>query len=330
MITSGLDAATLEELVSAAIAAPSMHNTQPWRYRYRPETTTLEVRAVPQPDLAVTDPEQRGLHLSVGAALFNLRLAVRRLGREPVVHLLPRAPEPDLLAWVRLAGPVRLDPGRSELYEAIWRRHSSRLPYLDRPIPAPLLDELTEAAAAEGGRLELPGEGEIRHLLSLTAEAERRAVADPRRRRESRRAIHRPGSGPRGIPDEALGPQDAEGHFPVRDFAALDPAEYRSPVPFEAHPRVAVLSTQHDAPADWLRAGQALERVLLLATARGLRTSLLHQALEWHDLRWAMRDPHRGPGTVQMLIRLGYGPEGAPTPRAAAADALDTDPEAPA
>lgn len=327
MLNSALDAATLERLVSAAVAAPSLHNTQPWRYRFHPDTTTVEVRAVPQPGLSVTDPAGRGLHLSVGAAVFNLRVAVRHLGREPVVRLLPHPAEPDLLAAVRLAGPVQ-GPGRDqeELYEAIWRRHSSRLPFTDMPIPAAVLAELADGARSEGVLLDLPGEAETHRLLAATAEAERRNTTDPRRSTESRRALHQDDSGPYGIPAEALGPQDAQGHVPVRDFTAIQPAEHLVPASFERHPRIAVLLTGNDEPADWLRAGQALEHVLLLATARGLRASLLHQALEWTDLRWSLRDPRHGPANIQMLIRLGYGPEGAATPRAPATEVLDSGP----
>jgi hypothetical protein len=89
--------------------------------------------------------------------------------------------------------------------------------------------------------------------------------------------------------------------------------------PFEKRPTIAVLSTDHDRRTDWLRAGQALERVLLVATANGIRASLLHQALEWPDLREQLvPQPSDRRGHAQMVIRLGYGPEGPASPRRAA------------
>ncbi|MCX4744758.1 nitroreductase family protein [Kitasatospora sp. NBC_01287] len=330
MLTSTLDAATLENLVSAAVAAPSMHNTQPWRFRFRPETTTLEVRAVPQQALQVTDSAGRGVHISVGAAVFNLRVAVRHLGREPVVHLLPHAAEPDLLAAIRLAGPTHVVAGGDrDLHEAIWHRHSSRLPFTGRPVDRTILAELAAAARAEGAELEIPSEAEVLRLLAVTAEAERRNTTEPRRGAESRHALHAADGGRHGIPATSLGPQDAEGRLPVRDFSAVRPAEHLPTASFEAHPCIVLLSTTHDEAADWLRAGQALEHVLLLATDHGLRASLLHQAMEWPDLRWSLRDPHHGPGHPQMLIRLGHGPEGAATPRSPASDVLDGEPDEP-
>jgi hypothetical protein len=97
----------------------------------------------------------------------------------------------------------------------------------------------------------------------------------------------------------------------------------RDTAEFENTPHLALLSTAHDQPGDWLRAGQAMERVLLLATLNGLSTSLTSHALEWPDLRWATRDPETALGCVQMVLRLGYGPEGPPTPRRPVQDVLD-------
>ncbi|GAA1186086.1 nitroreductase [Kitasatospora gansuensis] len=325
-VTHTLDAAALEQLLSAAVAAPSVHNSQPWRFRLRPETSTLEVRARSERALPAADPEGRALHISVGAAVLNLRTAARHHGWAAEVRLLPDPAAPDLLATVALSRSARPEPLRTaELFEAIRHRHTIRTPFTGETVPHAVLDELVLAAQAEGALLHLPDRQETERLLALTAEAERRNTTDPAHRDESRAWIQGPGSPPYGIPVTALGPQDASGHLPMRDFAAIRPAEHLPPAGFEAEPCIAVLTTAHDRPADWLRAGLALEHVLLAATVHQVRASMLHQAMEWPQLRWEARDPAQGPEHVQMLIRLGYGPEGTPTPRLPVSEVLDTD-----
>ncbi|WP_411572871.1 hypothetical protein [Streptomyces acidiscabies] len=123
-----------------------------------------------------------------------------------------------------------------------------------------------------------------------------------------------------------LGPQDFRERLPLRDFGAhRHPSDLLSRS-FERSPSLVVLSTAHDRRTDWLRAGQALERVLLVATAHGLRASLLHQALEWPDLREQLVPGADGrKAHAQMVIRLGYGPEGAATPRRPVGQAMDED-----
>jgi nitroreductase family protein len=315
MQSATLDAPTLEKLISAAVAAPSIHNTQPWRFRLDPETVTLEIRAAPDHGLRHIDPTGRALHLSVGCALLNLRVAVAHFGWEPVSRLLPRPDEPDLLAAVRLGGTAR-SASSPRLYDAVWRRHSSRFPFSERPLPAAVLTELAEAAHSEGALLSRPAPRETDHLLRLTAEAERRNTADADRAAESRLWVRDPNQANLGVPPEALGPQDSRGQVPMRDFGAHRHPAVPASRPFEKRPSIAVLSTAHDRRADWLRAGQALERVLLTATARGLRASLLHQALEWPDLREQLVPwPSDRRDHAQMVIRLGYGPQGLSSPR---------------
>jgi hypothetical protein len=264
----------------------------------------------------------------VGASVFNLRVAVSHFGWSPVVRLLPRPEDTALLATVRLTGTHCSHPTghRADLYPAIWRRHSSRLPFTGKSPPPQVLAELGEAAHAEGASLVFPEVTETARLLHLTGEAEHRNRIDADRGTESRRWVQK---GPddtdgAGLPRTALGPQDARGRIPLRDFTAERHTERLTAQDFETAPVIALLRTEHDRRTDWLRAGEALEHVLLVATALGLRASLLHQPMEWSDLRRSLSPDPDHTGHAQMLIRLGYGPEGPATPRRAPDTVFDT------
>ncbi|MEL3944363.1 Acg family FMN-binding oxidoreductase [Streptomyces sp. LNU-CPARS28] len=325
MSAAVLDASTLETLIAAAVAAPSIHNSQPWRFRLDPDDVALEIRAADRHGLRHIDPQGRALHLSIGCAIFNLRVAVAHFGWTPVARLLPRPTEPDLLAVVPLSSAVTGRSTRlSALYGALWRRHSSRFPFSSRPLPRRLLGELAMAAQAEGALLTHPGPAETDRLLQLTWEAERLNTADAGRAAGSRRLAHGIDGTGLGIPPAALGHQDARERIPMRDFGAHRHPAVLVSRPFEKRPSISVLSTAHDRRVDWLRAGQALERVLLVATAHGVRASLLHQALEWPALRERLTgEHHTRPEHAHMVIRFGYGPEGAPSPRLTARQVLD-------
>jgi hypothetical protein len=333
MHTASLDGAILETCVSAAVAAPSIHNSQPWRFRLDAQTVTFQVRAAPGRGLRHTDPTGHALHLSVGASALNLRVALEHFGWEPATRLLPCPADPDLLACVRptepASGPSRgRDADPVDLYEAIWRRHSSRFPFSGKPLPPHLYIALAEAADLEGGWLAFPGAAETARLLALTAQAEQRNRLDADRATESRRWVRGDPyeDADTGLPPAVLGPQDTRERIPMRDFTAQRHTERLAARPFESAPVVALLVTGHDRRIDWLRAGQALERVLLVATDQGVRASLLHQALEWPDLRESLGPTPEHPGHAQMLIRLGYGPQGPATPRRAADVTYDAGP----
>ncbi|MFD0317882.1 Acg family FMN-binding oxidoreductase [Streptomyces flavalbus] len=316
MQTREIDATVLETLLAAAVAAPSIHNTQPWRFGMEPHTRTVTVRVDRRRALPLIDPDRRAQYLSVGAAVFNLRVAVAHLGWEPLVRLLPDHRDPDLLATVQLATAVEGPPDYTGLYPAIARRHTSRLPFTGRPVPEPVVMDMAAAARAEGARLYFPDISGTRRLLRLTAAAEARNRTLPERAAEARTWITAPDPDQHyGIPVTALGPQDRAGRMPMRDFTGPLRSLRLPALPFERHVQLGLLWTPRDRAEDWLRAGQGLERVLLTATAHGVRTSMLHQAMEWSDLRAGARLPQRR-CAPHGVIRFGYGPEGAPTPRA--------------
>ena len=321
MSQEGLGETQITQILHAATLAPSMHNTQPWRFQVEPCTETIKLFADPDRMLPRSDPHGRAVHIGCGAALFNLRVAVAMAGRQAMVRLLPAAAEPLLLATVRLGGPHRPDEADRELSAAIPARRTNRGPYSNRPVPPGVLAELAEAAQFEGAALSLPGHDETNRLLRLIADAECDLIGDPGYRDELARWV----GGERdkdGIPAGATGPRDPSGHTPVRDFLPGHTAGYAW---FEEQPQLAVLSTAGSTRMDWLRAGQALQRVLLTATQHGIATSPLTQPLETGDA-WQVRDPVSGRGTPQLILRIGYGLPAPATPRRPVSDVLDTAP----
>jgi nitroreductase len=328
MDTRQLDAKIVTALVGEAVAAPSMHNAQPWRFRFVAGERALQLLADPDRAMPRSDPENRALHIGCGAALFNLRVAAVHAGFAPVVELLPDPAEPLLLATVRLgeAPPSADEDGLARLHPAIRERHTSRHPFDEKDIPEDARAALRNAAHQEGAELLFPGPWHVETVLGLVHDAESRDASNP----EGMEDLHRwTRLGPEadiatdGVPEYAFGPRMRDGKAPLRDFAGRRPVADRGTTSFERNPHLALLSTPGDAPSDWLRAGQALERVLLEATLAGLATSLTSHALESPDLRLLARDPVAGSGHVQMVLRVGYGPHGPATPRRPVRDVLD-------
>ncbi|MFG2884177.1 Acg family FMN-binding oxidoreductase [Streptomyces sp. NPDC048297] len=327
MSAQPFDDQTIKALVAAATAAPSLHNAQPWRFRHLRGTGVLRLYADLERTLPRTDPGKRGLHIGCGAALLNLRVAAAWAGLTPEAELFPDPADAEFLAEVRLSGAARPDDALALLHPAIRRRHSSRHPFRDETIPGALRERLSDEALAEGARLLFPGAWHVRSVLDLVRDAEGWEALDADMRGETERWAHVDPSGTEGatdgIPAEAFGPAARGGSAPVRDFAVGRPMPGRAWASFERNPQIALLGTADDRPVDWLRAGQALERVLLRATADGLVASVTSQPLEWPDLRWTARDPLSAMAHVQMVLRLGYGPEGHASPRRPVDGVLD-------
>ncbi|GEK01182.1 nitroreductase [Streptomyces sp. 1-11] len=321
------DVDTVAALVADAAAAPSLHNAQPWAFRYLRDTGVLRLYADLERALPRTDPDNRGLHVGCGAALFNLRVAAAAAGLAPLVRLLPEPACPEFLAELRLCGTGAPDGELARLSPAVHRRHSSRFPFREETLPTTVRETLRDAALAEGAQLLFPGEWHVQSILELASDAEGREAQAPDVREETAHWAHTGPSGGAGAVDgitaEAFGPRQRRSSVPVRDFAVGRPLPGRGWALFERRPNIALLGTAHDRPADWLTAGQALERVLLRATVDGLVASVTSQPLEWPEIRWAVRDPLSAMGHVQMVIRLGHGPEGPASPRRPVAELLD-------
>jgi nitroreductase len=213
-----------------------------------------------------------------------------------------------------------------KLLVAVPHRHTHRGPFEPGPLPDGLLDRLRDDARAEGATLVMVDSADARaELASISAAAGRSQDRDPAARAETRRWSHEPGSQARdGVPAHAFPatPRREAGPLPQRDFD-LDRGFGLLTTGGPAPAVTAALLTQGDDERDWLRAGQALQRVLLTAAARGVATTPLTQPLETADA-WLARDPRSGIEEPQMILRLGYGRPVPPTPRRPVREVLES------
>jgi len=211
---------------------------------------------------------------------------------------------------------------------ALPHRHTHRGAFDPGGVPATLLAGLQHDALAEGATLALiDSPGKYAKLAALAAEATRMQALNPAAREEILRWSRAPGSPARdGVPAAAFAPAGAavSGRLAPRDFdlgrhLGLLPGPGPDGPPPAA---TAVLVTLGDSRADWLRAGQALHRVLAHAATAWVSASLHTQPLEVPAIRDLIRVRLALPGVAQMLLQFGPARSGMASPRRPVPDLL--------
>jgi nitroreductase len=306
--------------VERALRAPSVHNTQPWRWRVTADT--VELHADPSRHLVATDPDQRDLVLSCGAALHHLRVALADAG---VATTVARLPDPEVSTHLATVRPVPGDPNPRlvALAGSIEERHTDRRRFAAEPVDADTVAALRAEATANGVYLHVVTDpAALLRLEAAFAEAAGRQRYAPgyiaeltiwsRRYAGSRDGVppearttttsHSPGIGLRAFP---------EGNLPPGTQSAID-----------AHDGslLCVLTTIDDTVGDRLLAGEAASAVLLAATRLRLATTPLSQATEVGAVReYLSSEVLHTPDQPQLGLRVGRPGGGTreltPTPR---------------
>jgi nitroreductase len=318
---------TLTWALAHACAAPSELNSQPWQFTvclpaeaHGAVEAVLELRLDVARRLATIDPDGREAHLACGAALLNLRLALRGAQLDSEVVLRPDADAPELLARIEIRGRALELEGDRVLRLAIPERATHRGDFEPAEITGGQVSHLVAAAAEEGAPVAVLDGAELTAFEVASASAQSSLWADGAFRREvAQWTISNHGQRSDGVPGSAYGLTDLRAPiepllvrlgFPPKDGLARDDAvALRSPL-------VLVLGAADDSPSAWLRAGAGMQRLLLTACASGISASFLNAVL------------HRpsGKGTVarlsgldhpQVVLRLGYGMAAPETPRRA-------------
>jgi hypothetical protein len=311
-------------LLRAATAAPSLYNSQPWRF----VVVEHEARIFLDPDRRspVADPQGRQQVIACGAALLNLRLAIRELGYEPQVSLWPAGGESDHLATVRGGSMATASATDRKLFAQIEQRHTNRRHFASRPIYPAARQVIRYAAICEGAQLRPIDSGSDRNtVIDLLVRAIRAQRSDLRLGSEMSRWLHTD-TEPDGMPVSAW--QGAKFPVPGLDEHSSG-GNWEHTIAGLVHSHTFfILSTPHDNATDWLVAGQAMQRTLLSATQLELAVSFFNQIVESPRLRAELADRLDLGGVPQMMMRVGYPAHRAvPTGRRPLTDIIDdTDP----
>lgn len=307
-------------MISGAVLAPSLHNSQPWRFRVRPDL--IELLADPQRKLSVADPDGREMRIACGAALFNLQLGLLEQGVRPLVSLFPDQRDSLVVAAIRHGGRRWITPELRRLHDAIPRRRTNRRPFADGEVGRPEQLALCRAATEEGAWLHLVTESTQRAELGrLARAAHRRQTGDPAFVAELAAWTGYGDERDDGVPASAGGPCPAPNQdWVLRDYGRGEArAEAVSPGP---EPLIGVLSVHSEGPREDVRAGVAMQRILLTATVHGLAASFLSQLVELGDVREQVRRLISGTRPPRVVMRFGYGYPVSGTRRRATADVL--------
>lgn len=285
--------------------APSVHNTQPWRWRVT--GATLELWAVRERQLAMTDPIGRLLTLSCGAALHHARIALAAEGWQVTVNRLPDPTRPDLLAQLTVAPPIEMTRDAVRLLQTARVRHTDRRPVSDTPVDPAAIDDLRQVADREGAHLHVLPHDEVIELADAASRARQVEGTDQSWAEE---LAYWSGGERReglGVPDQVMLNAPPRTTVPGQEYSPtgmlpVGPGDDREAV-------YAIVYGDEDTDLAWLRSGEALSAVWLEATQRDLTVLPLSAAVEVPQTRQLIQRLLANLGEPFLALRIGVRAE---------------------
>jgi nitroreductase len=295
-----LATSVLAAAARAARHAPSIHNTQPWRWRVG---STLDLYADRGRQLVVTDPDGRLLLLSCGTALHHALVTLAAEGWRVEVSRLPDATDPDLLARVALTEPTGVEPSAVRLLQTMTVRRTDRRPLTGTPVDRDVVARIARVVHAAGARLHVLDHEHVVDLAAAAAQAQVAESLDPQFQSElaywAGGARHE-GS---GIPSDVIPASAPQTTVPGRDFGG--PGSLPISAGHDSAALYAILYGDDDTPVSWLRAGEALSAGWLEATELGVSVLPLSAAVEVVRTRHVLRRLLANVGYPYLVLRLG-------------------------
>jgi len=315
--------------VELACRAPSLHNSQPWRWRAG--GAVLHLFADPSRIGRHTDSTGREVIISCGAVLDHLRVAMAAEGWRAAISRYPDPLNNNHLASIEFHRMESVSSAQLDRARAIGRRRTDRLPFA-APLRWGLIEPaLRESVTDTGVDLDVIGDNGRPALAAASRLSEEWRHHDPTYQTELSWWTGGSGSQDAGIPAGALA-SEAEGErIDVGRGFPTDSDSHRREGVERDRSMILVLSTYDDSPENSLRCGEVLSSVLLECTVAELATCTLTHLIEIHATREAVRRLTGRIAEPQVLIRVGravpgrHDPPPPVTPRRALSDVLAID-----
>jgi nitroreductase len=290
-------ARALELAADAARYAPSIHNTQPWRWMVR--APALELYAERSRQLSGADPAGELLLLSCGTALHHAQVALDAEGWRYEVD----RPAGEPLAVIRAVESGEVDPAAMHHFQTTLIRHTDRRALTDEPVDAATLDAVRSAAEQHGARLHVLRGNEVIDLAVAVEQAGRIESLDQRQLDDLAAWVGGNRQSGTGVPDTAIPVETPSATVAERDFGRSGALDAGS-----GHDMAAVYALLYgdsNEPIAWLRAGEALSAAWLAATEAGLSLLPFSAPIEVPATRQALRRSLSGVGYPYLAMRLG-------------------------
>jgi hypothetical protein len=268
-----------DDIITAAMRAPSGGNSQPWHIEANPSKVTISLAAEYTSSM---DVGFRGSAVALGAALFNLRVAAAAHGALGPVDLAENVDGTPLRAAVVLqAGD---DPALAELYRPMLARETNRRRGIPEAIGDKTIELLTAAAVREGARLRLlTRESDLSYAATIFGAADRIRYLTPHLHHEMFSELRRPGD-----PDPDTGLDIRTLELDASDEAMLEILRRPDVMAqladwntgdalgddmrdrIRASSALAVITVAGESLENYARGGSAAEAVWILAQREGL------------------------------------------------------------
>jgi nitroreductase len=321
---------------TAAALAPSVHNTQPWRWRI--EGGVADLYPDTRRQLRVTDPDRRLLTLSCGAALHQAGVALAAAGIGADISRLPDPENDDRrstplpsgvglghLARITVTGRVPITAAALRQLSTSRIRHTDRRPLLDQALPAEAVSAMRTTAGTYGIGLHLLTRDQVIELASATSRSQDDEVHDDAARAELDAWTDPGRPAGAGVPDSAIPDRTVPTTVPMRDFGHL--GSLAIPAGHDNAATYVILYGLAEQPRSWLRAGEALDAIWLTATEHDIALLPLSAAVESPATREVLHRLLAGLGYPYLSLRLGIADASLPvtvrTPRLPAEANID-------